>query len=151
MDLPDNDQARPSTRRNLILALVLGCVLLAVVVGVVVGGISYVVDAVSPPDGCNASGYCHNDNLAAIQTYTGYEFPPGSELLDSSVGANNFTNEWSATAHVALPPGTPLPTSYDRFSTITVTGTDDQGRTLIQVFTTNSEGGVPGGEEGFPG
>lgn len=148
-DIDDLAVAQPVPVRRSALQLVIGLgVMTLVVFGILGGGVALVSGYLPPSDNtapyCNPiTDHCTNAfNLAGIQTQTGYTFPPGSVLLDSSTrgGSLRYPQERSLTATVQMPAGAVLPTTDDPLSSISSEGTDAEGHVLIQVTTSNGKG-----------
>jgi hypothetical protein len=123
-------------------------VITLVIFGILGGGVALVSGYLPPSDKaepyCNPiTDHCRNTfNLAGIQTQTGYTFPAGSVLLDSSTrgGSLRFPQERTLTATVQMPAGAPLPTTDDPLSSIKSKGTDADGHVVVQVTTSNGKG-----------
>lgn len=141
----ESEVAAVPKRRSAVQLGVLVAVLVAGTVALVAGAIVLLVGFLSPAAGCDVNGYCHDVlPLATVETYTGYDFPEGSEVLDSVHGTNNVTGISSMTATIAMPAGSVAPTSADSLSHIREQGTDDQGRTIVSVSTSDGSDGFPG-------
>jgi hypothetical protein len=139
-EVPSNGRGRSLAQLLLVTAVLIGGG-----VGLAAGGVTLIVGLLSPPPGCDTDGYCHDTlSLATVQTYTGYTFPQGSEVLESTHGTNHFTSISSMTSTVAMPAGSADPTSSDPLSHIRDEGTDDSGRVIVSVSTSDDSDGFPG-------
>jgi hypothetical protein len=124
--------ARRSAIQLMIAAVVLAIALLAALLG----GAAVITQVL--PTGGASDDY----DLAAVETLTGFTFPEGSVLIESSSrgGSLRYPHERSVSAVVRMPAGSALPTSDDPLSSITPLSPDENGDLIVEVTTSNGLG-----------
>ncbi|WP_066041358.1 hypothetical protein [Herbiconiux solani] len=143
---PETIEAGPGRARRTLGQLVAASAVLVVVAGALLTGAIVLAGPLLPPQDasqpyCNPiTEHCVNTlNLVAVETQTGFEFPPGSELVESNTRTGDLLHPAyrSLSATVRMPAGADLPTSPDPLSSIRVTGEDGDGSRIVKVTTSN--------------